>query len=154
MILPEEYARQNIDAQLIQIGWAIQVYKHINLNASIGIAVREYPTDSGAADYMLFIEDSPVGVIEAKKESTLLTAVHEQAIRYASGRIKWFVNSKPLPFIYESTSKDHKAFMAGLKLVYKADTKSIAEEEMNNLEEKWVKKYQLLLNPGGITGII
>ncbi len=106
MILPEEFARQNIDAQLMQTGWAIQNYKHINLNASIGIAVREYPTDSGEADYMLFIEGNPVGVIEAKKEGTILSAVHDQAVRYASGRIKWFVNNKPLPFIYESTGKE------------------------------------------------
>lgn len=42
-------------------------------------------------------------------------------------------------------SKDQKAFMADLKLVYKADTKAIAEEEMNNLEEKWVKKYPIVI---------
>lgn len=42
-------------------------------------------------------------------------------------------------------SKEQKEFMADLKLVYKADTKAIAEEEMNNLETKWVKKYPIVI---------
>jgi len=47
---PELQARQNIDNQLIQCGWSIQDYRQINLTAGIGIAVREYPTDTGEAD--------------------------------------------------------------------------------------------------------
>lgn len=42
-------------------------------------------------------------------------------------------------------SKDSKAFMKDLKLVYKADTKQIAETELLNLEEKWGKKYPIVL---------
>ncbi len=42
-------------------------------------------------------------------------------------------------------SKDQKAFMKDLKLVYKADTKSIAETELDNLEEKWGKKYPIVI---------
>ncbi len=101
----EQQARKNIDNLLLQAGWVIQDYKQMNLNDAPGIAVREYPTDSGEADYMLFIEGKPVGVIEAKKEGTLLTAVHEQAVRYATDKIKLFNNQK-LPFVYESTGKE------------------------------------------------
>ncbi len=100
---PEQQARQNIDNQLTQAGWSVQDYRQVNLNVSLGVAVREYLTDSVPADYLLFIEGKPVGVIEAKKEGTILTVVHEQAIRYASGKIKWFINNEPLPFVYEST---------------------------------------------------
>ena len=42
-------------------------------------------------------------------------------------------------------SKDQKAFMKDLKLVYKADTKSVAETELDNLEEKWGKKYPIVI---------
>lgn len=42
-------------------------------------------------------------------------------------------------------SKDSKAFMKDLKLVYKADTKQIAEMELLNLEEKWGKKYPIVI---------
>lgn len=43
-------------------------------------------------------------------------------------------------------SKDQKPFMADLKLVYRADTKAIAETELLNLEEKWGKKYPVVLD--------
>ena len=42
-------------------------------------------------------------------------------------------------------SKNQKEFMADLKLVYKADTKEIAETELENLEEKWGKKYPIVI---------
>ena len=41
---PEEQARVNIDKLLEQSGWLVQDYKHLNLGASLGIAVREFPT--------------------------------------------------------------------------------------------------------------
>ena len=37
--------------------------------------------------------------------------------------------------------KDIKSFMKDLKLVYKADTETLALEALDNLEEKWGKKY-------------
>ncbi len=64
---PEQSARQTIDKKLVQAGWVVQDLKDFNPSASLGIAVREYPTESGSADYILFIERKPVGVIEAKK---------------------------------------------------------------------------------------
>ena len=72
MVEPEQQARQNIDYQLSQCGWIIQNFRQINLSAGLGIAVREYPTDSGEADYLLFVESKPVGVIEAKKKVQFL----------------------------------------------------------------------------------
>lgn len=42
-------------------------------------------------------------------------------------------------------SKHHKAFMADLKSVYKADTKSAAETALDELEEKWGSKYPIVI---------
>lgn len=42
-------------------------------------------------------------------------------------------------------SKDQKAFMVDLKLVYKAINKSIAEDELLNLEGKWGEKYPIII---------
>jgi transposase-like protein len=42
-------------------------------------------------------------------------------------------------------SKDQKTFMKDLKMVYQAPTKSKAETELLNLEEKWGKKYPVVL---------
>jgi transposase-like protein len=42
-------------------------------------------------------------------------------------------------------SKDQKAFMADLKLVYKATSKDLAEHRLLELDEKWGKKYPAVL---------
>lgn len=42
-------------------------------------------------------------------------------------------------------SKDQKEFMKDLKLVYKADTKDQAEVNLDKLEEKWGKKYPIVI---------
>ena len=42
-------------------------------------------------------------------------------------------------------SKDPKAFMADLKLVYRADTKAAAELALDELETKWSEKYPIVL---------
>lgn len=49
-------------------GWVIKYMKTINFPAHLGIAVREYQTEVGYADDVLFIDRIPVGVIEAKRE--------------------------------------------------------------------------------------
>ena len=69
MSTPEAKARQLIDQKLEQAGWIIQDMKQLNLGAAVGVAVREYPTDTGPADYVLFVNRNAVGVIEAKKDS-------------------------------------------------------------------------------------
>lgn len=106
-ITPEVKARLQIDKNLIQTGWIIQNKNQLNLSAGLGIAVREYPTDSGPADYILFIDKKPVGVIEAKKleEGVRLTQIEDQTSKYAESHLKWFLNSKPLRFRYESTGE-------------------------------------------------
>lgn len=43
-------------------------------------------------------------------------------------------------------SKEQKEFAKDLKLIYQASTKELAEEELLKLEEKWGKKYPLVIN--------
>ncbi|MEA2074330.1 MAG: type I restriction-modification enzyme R subunit C-terminal domain-containing protein [Euryarchaeota archaeon] len=101
---PEQIARDNIDKQLHAAGWAVQDKDKIDWNESIGIAIREYQTDAGAADYVLFVERKPVGILEAKKEEEgyRLTVHERQAEYYAESKLKHLDND-PLPFVYEST---------------------------------------------------
>jgi type I restriction enzyme R subunit len=102
---PEQKARDNIDKLLLQSGWDIQNKNQINLHSGTGQAVREYQTDTGPADYILFVGGKPVGVIEAKAEQHghKLTSVEEQTAEYAFAKLKWVNNKEPLPFLYEST---------------------------------------------------
>lgn len=48
---PEAKARQQIDEKLAAASWWVQDMKQLNLGAGQGVAVREYPTDTGPADY-------------------------------------------------------------------------------------------------------
>lgn len=102
---PEQKARDTIDKLLQQAGWVIQNKNQINLDAGVGQAVREYQTDTGPADYILFVGRKPVGVIEAKEEKLAfkLTTVEEQTAEYAAAKLKWIKDNQPLPFLYEST---------------------------------------------------
>ena len=87
---PEQKARDNIDRQLAACGWVIQNKQQINLFAGSGVAVREYQTSSGPVDYLLFVDQKPVGVIEAKKEEEghKITVVEEQSADYADRQRK------------------------------------------------------------------
>jgi len=62
---PEQQARDRIDAQLRAAGWVVQAKNKVNFGAAGGVAVREWQTDIGPADYELFIDKQAVGVIEA-----------------------------------------------------------------------------------------
>jgi type I restriction enzyme R subunit len=56
---PEQRARDIIDNLLTQSGWLVQNKKEIDFSAGTGVAVKEYYTDAGPADYVLFIEGKP-----------------------------------------------------------------------------------------------
>ncbi len=103
---PEEIARDHIDKQLVACGWLVQSKSSINLNAGIGVAVREYLTDVGPADYVLFVEGKPLGIIEAKRdeEGHKLTVHEDQAEDYAAAKLKYLKNEK-LMFVYVSTGE-------------------------------------------------
>ncbi|MDI6815888.1 MAG: type I restriction-modification enzyme R subunit C-terminal domain-containing protein [Actinomycetota bacterium] len=89
----------------MQAGWAVQSNTKIDLNVGLGRAVREYQTDVGPADYVLFVDKKAVGVIEAKREEEgqRLTVHETQTEGYAGAKLKWVNNQEPLPFLYEST---------------------------------------------------
>ena len=106
LIPPEQRARENIDAGLVEAGWILQDRDEANLAAGRGIAVREFKLKSGHgfADYLLFLDGKAVGVIEAKAEGHTLSGVEVQAEKYAQG-LPPGLNPPidPLPFLYLST---------------------------------------------------
>jgi type I restriction enzyme R subunit len=68
---PEANARETIDRKLASAGWLVQDVKEINLGAAIGVVVREFPTDSGPADYVLFIDRArAAGALPARLKAT------------------------------------------------------------------------------------
>lgn len=102
---PEAKARIEIDKKLIASGYVIQDMKEFNPIASSGVAVREFPTNSGPVDYLIFIDKLPVGVIEAKasNKGEKLTEVAEQSKRYAESGLRYIKNIPNIRFAYEVT---------------------------------------------------
>lgn len=101
---PEERARERIDQLLESAGWTIQDYRELDLGASIGVAVREFPLKSGTADYILFVDRGAVGVVEAKPEGSTLSGVEVQSEGYLANIPESIFHVQgPPPFAYEST---------------------------------------------------
>ena len=101
---PEAAARARIDQHLSEAGWVVQDMAGLNLHASEGVAVREFPLKTGFADYLLFVRRKAVGVIEAKKEGDTLAGVEIQTEKYSNGVPPTVgVRMRPLPFLYQST---------------------------------------------------
>jgi type I restriction enzyme R subunit len=80
---PEEKARRDINEQLEAIGWVVQSREAANLGAARGVAVGEFPLTTGFANYMLFVDKRPIGVIEAKAVGTPLSGVEPQTVAHA-----------------------------------------------------------------------
>lgn len=102
---PEEKAREKIDQKLSLSGWTVQDFKMLNPHAALGVAVREFPTETGPVDYALFVDGVPVGVIEAKKDDAgeNITTVEAQSGRYANSKLKYVSIDYRIRFAYEAT---------------------------------------------------
>ena len=101
---PEKQARVLIDQHLKDAGWIIQDAGAINLSEGVGIAVREFPLNTGFADYLLYAGGKAIGVVEAKPEGFPLKGVETQSSKYTFGLPKDFPRWRlPLPFSYETT---------------------------------------------------
>ena len=104
---PEQKARETIDKRLAQAGWLVQDLTAVNPTASLGVAVREYPTSTGPVDYALFVEGKPLGVVEAKKDTAgeNITVVEGQSGRYAGSKFKYINMEYAIRFAYEATGE-------------------------------------------------
>lgn len=105
---PEEKARLIIDQKLIEAGYVIQDMSDMNVYAAKGVIVREYPTDTGEVDYLIFINAQPVGIIEAKevnKGEKLVVETEKQTERYKNSKLKYFKDDVHIRFAYESTGE-------------------------------------------------
>ena len=102
---PEQIARDKIDTMLAAAGWIVQDHQMPDLGAGLGIALREYPTDTGPTDYLLIVDKKPCGLIEAKKFSLgySLAEVEKQSEEYANANLKIYGKKYFIRFVYEST---------------------------------------------------
>lgn len=88
--LDEVATRALIDQQLRDSGWEVDTntLRHASGARPIkgsNLAIAEWPTASGPADYALFVGLTLVGVVEAKRKRKNVSAAIDQAERYSSG---------------------------------------------------------------------
>lgn len=106
--LEKQTRKERIETKLIECGWQIVDYSpNTPSTPYTRHAVREYPTDSGPADYALFFEGQIIGVIEAKRLSLGPQNVLVQAQRYAKGILQSTFNFDGflVPFIYSTNGE-------------------------------------------------
>ena len=108
-ILPEEKARQHIDKQLHDAGWRVVLRSEYEANQEAQ-ALCEAPTEQHhRADYILFLNDFAVGVIEAKRgDIELATTNHILQVEYYARCEKELFRCfhKPLPFVWLANGKE------------------------------------------------
>ncbi len=86
--LDEADTRKLIDQQLRQAGWeadsqVIKYNKGTRPTKGRNLAIAEWPTESGPADYALFAGLMPIGVVEAKRKNVDVSGSLQQTKRYS-----------------------------------------------------------------------
>jgi type I restriction enzyme R subunit len=86
--LDEADTRKLIDQQLRQMGWDadsqnIKYNKGTRPIKGRNLAIAEWPTESGPADYVLFVGLIPIAVVEAKRKNIDVSGSLQQAKRYS-----------------------------------------------------------------------
>lgn len=86
--LDERQTRRLIDVQLVDAGWEadtdrLTYQKGARPEEGRNLAIAEWPSEGGRADYALFVGLTCVGIIEAKRESVDVPSTLQQAERYA-----------------------------------------------------------------------
>lgn len=106
-MLPEECAREKIDKQLINAGWdVVSRNEYVPRSASaVKEALMQGNTES---DYLLFLDNKAIAVVEAKREENLLgVAVERQAEKYARSPQSWYGLwcKNLIPLVYMANGK-------------------------------------------------
>lgn len=89
-MLPEEQAREKIDKQLMDAGWDI-VSRNEYVPKSASAVKEALMQGNTESDYLLFVDDKAIAVVEAKREENPLgEKVESQAENYARTPQPWY----------------------------------------------------------------
>lgn len=100
--------KKRIDTRLKDQGWQITPFRaDLDPKTLNRVAVEEYPTDNGPADYALFVSSRLLGIVEAKKLSLGPQNVLVQAQRYARGvpASEFAFGEYRVPFLYSTNGE-------------------------------------------------
>jgi transposase-like protein len=111
----------------------IGVYVSENEGANFWLSVLTDIQNRGVEDILIACIDNLSGFEEAILSIFPKTEVQSCVVHQIRNSLKYVA------------SKDQKPFLAELKEVYKADTKELAELRLEELAEKWMKKYPVVI---------
>ena len=119
-VITEDDTREIIDRQLKAAGWIVDTKK---IRHSAGkrpqkgknIAIAEWPTTSGPADYVLFVGLMPIAVVEAKKQTIDVAGAIGQAKRYSRDYVLKSEEISPggpwgeykIPFLFSTNGRSY-----------------------------------------------
>jgi type I restriction enzyme R subunit len=88
--LSERDTRKLIDEHLVIAGWTVDseqltYTKGARPQRGQNLAIAEWPTETGPADYVLFVGLVPVAIVEAKRKHIDVSGALQQAKRYSRG---------------------------------------------------------------------
>jgi type I restriction enzyme, R subunit len=134
--LDEADTRRLIDEQLRQAGWTADSAK---LRYSAGarpergknMAIAEWPTASGPADYVLFAGLTPIAAVEAKRKNIDVSGALQQAKRYSRGYAIPAEQQTPggpwekfrVPFVFSSNGRPYLRQLATRSGVWFGDVR-------------------------------
>lgn len=109
------------------------IYVSENEGANFWLSVLTDLQNRGVKDMLIVCIDGLKGFEEAIQSVFPLSEVQSCVVHQIRNSLKYVA------------SKDQKPFLADLKLVYKATTKELAEENLTALADKWGKKYPIVI---------
>jgi len=112
----------------------IGMYVSENEGANFWLSVLTDLQNRGVKDILIACIDNLKGFSEAIISIYPKTEVQSCIVHQIRNSLKYVA------------SKNQREFMADLKLVYRAVNKELAEEKLQDLSEKWEKKYPVVIN--------
>lgn len=156
--LDESQTRALIDQQLRDRGWDADT-KTLRYSAGVrpakgrNIAIAEWPTASGPADYALFVGTTLIGVVEAKRQRKNVSAAIDQAERYSaaiSDHSDFVLAGGPwgeyrVPFVFAANGRSYLKQIESASGVWFRDTRRGANHRRALVD--W-------LTPEGLAGLL
>jgi type I restriction enzyme, R subunit len=159
--LDEAETRKLIDDQLRQAGWTVD---STTLRFAAGtrpekgrnLAIAEWPTDSGPADYVLFVGLTPMAAVEAKRKNIDVSAALQQSRRYSRGFVPspetlshtdtWGgIHAYRVPFAFSSNGRPYLRQLATKSGVWFCDLR--LPENLAHALDGWY-------SPGGLVALL
>jgi type I restriction enzyme R subunit len=148
--LDETETRSIIDEQLRKAGWEVdsRTLRHASgarPEKGKNLAIAEWPTASGPADYVLFVGLTPIAAVEAKRKNIDVSAALQQAKRYSRDFSTDGSSEFKLPFAFSTNGRPYLRQLATKSGVWFCDLRHA--ENLGHALDGWY-------SPGGLIALL